>query len=380
MDLLVNIDALALGAHRSGRQRTPLDDQAWRTFLPLIFLSRAARGGVPSHAAWGIPRARPDNCAGLPVRGTGPSVRGRQGTIALRGGGARFGWDSPGRDQDRLCGVRRAPWSTGRYGRADCWRVRVRSARDRGHARVRYGAADGGITGGVAQHGDPAVAFRRPRYWRVQAVSPSPAGTPSGGALRYAAVDSIAGDSLRVGRADARWVFDQSLGAPPAPPVVASDGATVVAPGGMSGPRMVGVAVPRAVTAFRVTLYGSGTNVFTVPVAAPDQVPLEELEDSRAPDNIVTNDPRIPGARPEQTLASVSRQCVGRAAPGGRRSGAGRRGRGAANRAESVLLPSHSRNPDSGGGPLAAVIRTLAALPQVQHVMPDVVTGPAVPR
>lgn len=145
----------------------------------------------------------------------------------------------------------------------------------------------------ILQLHPPAAVLARPGSLAITA------GTPSGGALRYAAVDSISGDSLRVGRADARWVFDQSLGAPPAPPVVASDGAIVVAPGGMSGPRMVGVAVPRAVTAFRVTLYGSGTNVFTVPVAAPDQVPLEELEDSRAPDNIVTNDPRIPAGSSE---------------------------------------------------------------------------------
>lgn len=227
----------------------------------------------------------------------------------------------------------------------------------------------------ILQLHPPAAVLARPGSLAITA------GTPSGGALRYAAVDSIAGDSLRVGRADARWVFDQSLGAPPAPPVVASDGATVVAPGGMSGPRMVGVAVPRAVTAFRVTLYGSGTNVFTVPVAAPDQVPLEELEDSRAPDNIVTNDPRIPGrlvrnklwllfrdsASAEQRQAAVD--LVQGVVVGGRRIGP--------SPYYYLRIPA---NPDSGGGPLAAVIRTLAALPQVQHVMPDVVTGPAVPR
>jgi hypothetical protein len=149
----------------------------------------------------------------------------------------------------------------------------------------------------------------------------------------------------------------------------------------MSGPRIVGVTVPRAVTAFRVTLYGAGTNVFTVPVPAPDQVPLEELEDSRAPDNIVTNDPRIPGrlvrnklwllfrdsASAEQRQAAVD--LVQGVVIGGRRIGP--------SPYYYLRIPA---NPDSGGGPLAAVIRTLAALPQVQHVMPDIVTGPAVPR
>ncbi len=221
----------------------------------------------------------------------------------------------------------------------------------------------------------PAAVLARPGSLAITA------GTPAGGALRYAAVDSIAGDSLRAGRPDAHWVFDQSLGAPSAPPVVASDGATVVPPGGMSGPRMVGVAVPRAVTGFRVTLYSAGTNVFTVPVPAPDQVPLEELEDSRAPDNIVTNDPRIPGrvvrnklwvlfrdsASAEQRQAAVD--LVQGVVIGGRQIGP--------SPYYYLRIPA---NPDSGGGPLAAVIRTLAALPQVQHVMPDFVTGPAVPR
>jgi hypothetical protein len=227
----------------------------------------------------------------------------------------------------------------------------------------------------ILQLHPPAAVLARPGSLAITA------GTPAGGVLRYAAVDSIAGDSLRVGRPDARWVFDQSLGAPPAPAVIASDGATVVPPGGMSGPRMIGVTVPRAVMAFRVTLYGDGTNVFTVPVPAPDGVPLEELEDSRAPDNIVTNDPRIPGrlvrnklwllfrdsASAEQRQAAVD--LVQGVVIGGRLIGP--------SPYYYLRIPA---NPDSGGGPLAAVIRTLAALPQVQHVMPDVVTGPAVPR
>jgi hypothetical protein len=144
---------------------------------------------------------------------------------------------------------------------------------------------------------------------------------------------------------------------------------------------MVGVTVPRAVTAFRVTLYGVGTNVFTVPAAAPDQVPLEEVEDSRAPENILTNDPRIPGrivrnklwllfrdsASVEQREAAVD--LVQGVVIGGRHIGP--------SPYYYLRIPA---NPDSGAGPLAAAIRTLAVLPQVQHVMPDVVTGPAVPR
>jgi hypothetical protein len=206
-------------------------------------------------------------------------------------------------------------------------------------------------------------------------------GTPATGAIRYAETDSIAGDSLRTGRPDARWTFDHSLGAPPAPLTVASDGETVVAPGAMSGPRMIGVTVPRAVTAFRITLYGVGTNIFTVPAAAPDQVPLEEVEDSREPGNIVINDPRFPGrvvrnklwllfrdsASAEQRQAAVD--LVQGVVIGGREFGP--------NPYYYLRIPA---NPDSGAGPLAAIIRTLAGLPQVQHVMADAVTGPAVPR
>jgi hypothetical protein len=227
----------------------------------------------------------------------------------------------------------------------------------------------------ILQLHPPAAVLARPGSLAITA------GMPAGGALRFAAVDSIAGDSLRAGRPDARWVFDQSLGARSAPPVVASDGAIVVPPGGMSGPRTVGVAVPRAVTGFRVTLYGTGTNVFTVPAAAPDEVPLEEQEDSRAPDNIVTNDPRLPGrlvrnklwllfrdsASEEQRQAAVD--LVQGVVIGGRQFGP--------SPYYYLRIPA---NPDSGGGPLAAVIRILATLPQVQHVMPDFVQGPAVPR
>ena len=144
---------------------------------------------------------------------------------------------------------------------------------------------------------------------------------------------------------------------------------------------MIGVAVPRTVTAFHVTLYGDGTNVYTVPIPPPEAVALEELEDSRAPDNIVTNDPRIPGrlvrnklwllfrdnASAEQRQAAVD--LVQGVVIGGRHIGP--------SPYYYLRIPA---NPDSAGGPLAVAIRTLAALPQVQHVMPDVVTGPAVPR
>jgi hypothetical protein len=228
---------------------------------------------------------------------------------------------------------------------------------------------------GIVQLHPPAAVLARPGSLAITG------GTPATGALRFAAVDSIAGDSLRVGRPDARWVFDRFFAASGVPAVVASDGVTVIAADGTSAPRMVGVTVPRAVTAFRVTLYGVGTNVFTVPAAAPDQVPLEEVEDSRAPDNIVTNDPRIPGrivrnklwllfrdsASVEQREAAID--LVQGVVIGGRRIGP--------SPYYYLRIPA---NPDSGAGPLAAAIRTLAVLPQVQHVMPDVVTGPAVAR
>jgi hypothetical protein len=227
----------------------------------------------------------------------------------------------------------------------------------------------------IVQLHPPAAVLARPGSLAITG------GTPATGALRFAAIDSVAGDSLRVGRPDARWVFDRSLGVSGVSPVVASDGVTVVAPGGTSAPRAVGVTVPRAVTAFRVTLYGVGTTVFTVPAAAPDQVPLEEVEDSRAPENILTNDPRIPGrivrnklwllfrdsASVEQREAAVD--LVQGVVIGGRRIGP--------NPYYYLRIPA---NPDSGAGPLAAAIRTLAVLPQVQHVMPDFVTGPAVAR
>lgn len=203
-------------------------------------------------------------------------------------------------------------------------------------------------------------------------------GTPASGALRYAHVDSMPGDSLVAGRPDARWAFDRSLAVAPTSAVLASDGVVVIPAGGVSAARFVGVAVPRGVTAFRVTLYATGTNVFTVPAHAPDQVPLEEVEDSRLADNIVMNDPRIPGrvvrnklwllfresATPEQRQAAID--VVQGVVIGGRQTGP--------SAYYYLRIPA---NPDSAGGPLAAAIRTLAVLPQVQHVMPDVVTGAA---
>jgi hypothetical protein len=139
--------------------------------------------------------------------------------------------------------------------------------------------------------------------------------------------------------------------------------------------------VPHGVTALRVTLYGSGATVFTVPAQAPDHVPLEEIEDSRLPGNIVTNDPRIPGrvvrnklwllfrdgATPEQRQAAID--VVQGVVIGGRRIGP--------SPYYYLRIPA---NPDSAGAPLAAAIRTLAVRPQVQPVMPDLVTGPTVPR
>jgi hypothetical protein len=228
---------------------------------------------------------------------------------------------------------------------------------------------------GIVQLHPPVAVLARPGSLAVTA------GTPVGGALRYVRVDSLAGDSMRTGRPDARWVFDRSLGAPQVPEVLASDGVAVIPAAGTSGARFIGVTVPHGVTALRVTLYGSGATVFTVPAQAPDHVPLEEVEDSRLPGNIVTNDPRIPGrvvrnklwllfrdgATPEQRQAAID--VVQGVVIGGRRIGP--------SPYYYLRIPA---NPDSAGAPLAAAIRTLAVLPQVQHVMPDLVTGPTVPR
>jgi hypothetical protein len=223
---------------------------------------------------------------------------------------------------------------------------------------------------GIVQLHPPVALLARPGGLAVTA------GAPSGGALRYVRVDSMAGDSMRTGRPDARWVFDRSLDAPAIAEVVASDGVAVIPAGGTSGARFIGVAVPRGVTAFRVTLNATGAIVFTVPAQAPDHVPLDEVEDSRLPGNIVTNDPRIPGrvvrnklwllfrdrATPEQRQAAID--VVQGVVIGGRRVGP--------SPYYYLRIPA---NPDSAGGPLAAAIRTLAVLPQVQHVMPDLVAG-----
>lgn len=245
---------------------------------------------------------------------------------------------------------------------------------------------------GILQLHPPVAVMARPGALAITA------GTPATGALRYVAIDSVDGDSLRGGRPDARWLFDRSLHAASAPEVVASDGATVIPADGTSAARRIGVAVPRGVTAMRVTLYASGANVFTVPAEPPDKVPLDEVEDSRLPDNIVTNDPRIPGrvvrnklwllfrdnATPEQRQAAID--LVGGVVIGGRRIGTDPRGvftktfSGSANAAPGYYYLRIPANPDSGAGPLAAVIRTLALLPQVQHVMPDVVTRPGSAR
>lgn len=204
------------------------------------------------------------------------------------------------------------------------------------------------------------------------------AGTPAGGSLRFApssAGDSVAGDSSSVARGERRWSLDALLTPPGSTPVLASDGEVVLAPTVTSQSRTLTIVVPRGATAFRVALYATGATVFTVSPEAPPSVPLEEIEDSRSPDNLLTGDSRFPGrvvrnkvwlafrhdATIEQRQAAID--AVQGVVVGGRRIGA---------------VPYYylriPANPDSAGTPLEQTIRALAVMPQVQHVMPDNLT------
>jgi hypothetical protein len=202
-------------------------------------------------------------------------------------------------------------------------------------------------------------------------------GTAVGGALRFVTSDSVPGDSLAPGRADSRWSFDGALVASGATAVLGSDGSVVLPDSATSKPRTLAIVVPRGVTGFRVALYATGANVFTVPAQAPAAVPLDEVEDSRSPANVVTQDPRFPGrvarnklwlafrhdATPDQRQAAVD--AVQGVVVGGRRIGT-----------VAYYYLRIPANPDSGGGPLEQAIRALAIMPQVQHVMPDNVALP----
>jgi hypothetical protein len=169
-----------------------------------------------------------------------------------------------------------------------------------------------------------------------------------------------------------RWSFDKLLDRPGDDPTTADDGTTVLRPGDTTAARAVTVSVPKGVTGFKVSLEGTGTYVFTVPFRAPEIVPRDEQEDSRAPDNILTNVAGLPGhvvrnklwvmfrpeASPEQRQAVVD--SVDAVVVGGMMRGKDR-----------YYYLRITANPDSGATPLERALRTLAPMPQVQDVMPD---------
>jgi len=195
---------------------------------------------------------------------------------------------------------------------------------------------------------------------------------PQGEALHFTDADVQPIDSTSPAPPNPRWSFDKLLQKPSHDPVTADDGSIVLPPGDTSAARPITIAVPRGVTAFRVSLQGEGLYVFTVPGRAPDTVPREEMEDSRAPDNLVTNDPHYPGrvvrnklwlmfrpdATPEARQAAVD--AVDGVVVGGMLRGQARY--------YYLRIPA---NPDSGAAPLEHALRTLAPLPQVQDVMVD---------
>ncbi len=169
-----------------------------------------------------------------------------------------------------------------------------------------------------------------------------------------------------------RWNFDKLLGRPGRDPTIADDGTTVLRSGDTTAARAVTVSVPKGVTGFKVSLEGSGTYMFTVPFRAPESVPRDEQEDSRAPDNILTNAAGLPGhvvrnklwvmfrpdASPEQRQAvvdSLDAEVVG----------------GMLRGKDRYYYLRITANPDSGAAPLERALRTLAPMPQVQDVMPD---------
>jgi hypothetical protein len=169
-----------------------------------------------------------------------------------------------------------------------------------------------------------------------------------------------------------RWTFDKLLQPPAHDAVTADDGSIVLPPGDTSAARPVTIAVPQGVTGFRVTLQGQGTYVFTIPLRAPDRVSTEEMEDSRSPDNLVTNDPRFPGRVVRDKLwlmfrsdaTAEARQAAVDAVEGVVLGGMVR----GQDRYYYLRIPA---NPDSGAAPLQRAMRTLAPMPQVQDVMPD---------
>jgi hypothetical protein len=193
-------------------------------------------------------------------------------------------------------------------------------------------------------------------------------------AMHFIGADVQPVDSAAPAPTDVRWTFDRLLQPASHDPVTADDGSIVLPPGDTSSARQIVISVPDGVTAFRLSLEGSGMYVFTVPGRAPDKVSLDEQEDSRSPDNVVANDPHFPGrvvrnklwlmfrsdATPEQRQAVVD--AVDGVVVGGMLRGE--------DRYYYLRIPA---NPDSGAAPLQRALHVLAPMPQVQDVMPDLV-------
>ncbi len=187
------------------------------------------------------------------------------------------------------------------------------------------------------------------------------------GAETLPLVDSTGAESPAV-----RWSFDKLLARPGHDPLTADDGTIELRSGDTTAARTVTVSVPKGVTGFKVSLEGTGSYVFTVPFRASETIPRDEQEDSRAPDNILTNVPGLPGrvvrnklwvmfrpdASPEQRQAAVD--SVDAVVVGGMLRGKDR-----------YYYLRITANPDSGAAPLERALRTLAPMAQVQDVMPD---------
>jgi len=192
-------------------------------------------------------------------------------------------------------------------------------------------------------------------------------------------------DSGRRKPAQARWSYDTLLHVPTGAQLTASDGSIVLPPGATSMARSIDLVIPPGMTEVRFTLRGFGTYVLTVAARPPDTVPLDQLRDSRFPDNVITGDPRFPGrvvrnklwllfrptATAEQRQAAI--EAINGIIVGGTVFGTGNRYPPPSGphtlRYYYVAFPAY---PDSGAAPLARAIRTLAPLPQVQDVRPDV--------
>ncbi len=187
------------------------------------------------------------------------------------------------------------------------------------------------------------------------------------GAETLPLIDSTGAESPAV-----RWSFEKLLARPGHDPVTADDGTIELRAGDTTAARTVTVSVPKGVTGFNVGLEGTGTYVFTVPFRASETIPRDEQEDSRAPDNILTDVPGLPGrvvrnklwvmfrpdASPEQRQAAVD--SVDAVVVGGMLRGTDR-----------YYYLRITANPDSGAAPLERALRTLAPMAQVQDVMPD---------